>query len=108
MFGNLGNLMKQVQQAQKKAAKVQDELAETTIESSAGGGLVTCRVNGVKELLDLTIDGAKLGLDPDDTELLQDSVLAAVQEALRAADEKAKAAMEEITGGLPIPPGFGI
>ena len=107
MFGNLGNLMKQVQQAQKKAAKIQDELAELTLEASAGG-LVTCRVNGVKEILDLTIDGAKLGLDPDDAELLQESVLAAVQEALRAADEQAKAAMEEITGGLPIPPGFGI
>ena len=78
-----------------------------TLEASAGG-LVTCRVNGVKEILDLTIDGAKLGLDPDDAELLQESVLAAVQGALRAADERAKAAMEEITGGLPIPPGFGI
>lgn len=107
MFGNLGNLMKQVQEAQKKASQIQEELSATVIESSAGGGLVTCRFTGTKELLDVTIDGAKLGLEPDDAELLQDAVLAALQEALRTVDERAKEAMSEMTEGLPIPPGMG-
>jgi DNA-binding YbaB/EbfC family protein len=108
MLGNLGGMMKQMQEAQRKMQQMQEELAEMRLEASAGGGLVTCMVDGVGNVLDLTIDGAKLGLDADDAELLQDSVLAAVQEAVRAAQESGRKKLEAITGGMGLPPGLGL
>ena len=108
MLGNFGNMMKQVQQAQKKAAKLQEELAEARFNSSTGGGLVTCEVDGLGTILSIKIDGAKLGLDPEDAEMLQESVMGAVQEATKAAQDASHDKMDDLTGGLPIPPGFGL
>jgi DNA-binding YbaB/EbfC family protein len=108
MLKNLGGMMKQLQEAQKRATQIQEELAETRIETSAGGGLVTCVVDGMGQVMDLKVNGEALGLDADDTEMLQDTILAAVQEAVRTAQEQTREKMDELTGGLPLPPGFGI
>jgi hypothetical protein len=108
MFGNLGGMMKQVQEAQRKAQKMQEELAAARFEASAGGGLATCVVDGLGNVLDLAIDGAKLGLSAEDAELLTDTVLAAVQEAVRTAHESSAAQLADLTGGLGLPPGLGL
>ncbi|NUP98960.1 MAG: YbaB/EbfC family nucleoid-associated protein [Armatimonadetes bacterium] len=106
-MGNLGNLMRQAQEAQKKAEAMKDELAEKRLTSVAAGGLVTCVVNGLGELVEVTIDGAKLGLEAEDTELLQDAILAAAHDGAAQASEESAKLMAAITGGLKLPPGFG-
>ena len=105
-LGNLGALMKKAQEAQARAAQIQEELATLEIRGEAGGGLVVCSFSGTKEVLDVQIDGAKLGLDAEDSERLQDAVRAAAQAALAEVDRRAAAAMDEITEGLPIPKGL--
>jgi DNA-binding YbaB/EbfC family protein len=107
MLGNLGGMMKQLQEAQRKAARMQEELAQVRLEASAGG-LVTCTVDGTGQVLDIRIDTAKLGLDAEDGELLQDAVLAAVQEAIATAQENAQRALADLTGGLKLPGGLGL
>ena len=106
MLGNLGGMMKQLQEAQKRAERMQEELAAVRLETSTGGGLVTCTGNGLGEIDAIVIDGAKLGLDDDDVELLQDAILAAVRDVAAQAKEHSQAIVEEMTGGLPIPPGM--
>lgn len=100
-MGNMGNMMKQVQKMQKKMADLQQELDKREVEASAGGGAVTVKVNGKKEILAVTID--KDVVDPDDVEMLQDLIIAATNEALRNAEEMVSREMQKITGGMNIP-----
>ena len=95
---NMGQLMKQVQQMQTDLAKAQEELETEVVEATAGGGSVKVEITGALEIKTLTIDPA--AIDPDDPELLQDLVLAAVNEAVRAAQELAAKKMEAASGGL--------
>ena len=98
---NIQKMMKQAQQAQVQMAKMQDELADETVESSAGGGMVKATMSGTQELISIKIDPD--AVDVDDIELLEDMVVAAVNEASRNAGELANSRMAEITGGLDIP-----
>ena len=100
-MGNMNNMMKQVQKMQKKMAELQKELEEKEVEASAGGGAINVKVNGKKEVLSISID--KDVVDPDDVEMLQDLVLAAVNEALRNAEEMMTNEMAKVTGGMNIP-----
>jgi nucleoid-associated protein EbfC len=95
---NLNQMMKQVQQMQAEVAKAQEELKSATVEASAGGGMVTVKMSGELELLELKIDPE--AVDPEDVELLQDMVQAAVNEAIRSAQELAASKMGQATGGL--------
>ena len=101
MAKGLGNIMKQAQQMQAKIARVQQELETKEIEATAGGGMVTARVNGKQELLSLQIE--KAVVDPEDVEMLQDLVLAAVNEAIKQSQEMIKQEMSKATGGMNIP-----
>lgn len=98
---NLGKMMKQAQQMQARMAEVQEELKEETVEASAGGGMVRVVMTGDMQLRSLKIDPG--AIDPDDVELLEDMVAAAMNEAIRAAQELAAAKMGAITGGMSIP-----
>jgi DNA-binding YbaB/EbfC family protein len=95
---NMNQMLKQVQQMQADMAKAQDELKNEVVEASAGGGMVTVKITGDLELKELTIDPG--AVDPEDVELLQDMVQAAVNEAIRAAQELAATKMGAVTGGL--------
>lgn len=102
-FGGMGggmnmNMMKQVQKMQQDMAKMQEELAAKTYTAAAGGGVVTAEVNGQHQVVAVTIDPE--AVDPDDVEMLQDMVAAAVNEAMRAADADAADSMGRLTGGL--------
>jgi DNA-binding YbaB/EbfC family protein len=99
-FGDIGNIMKQAQQLQERLAQVQDDVARRTVEAAAGGGMVKVTVNGKHELLTITIDPAVL---KEDIELVQDLVLAAVNEGLRSAQRMVAEEMTKVTGGLKIP-----
>ncbi|MCK4690185.1 MAG: YbaB/EbfC family nucleoid-associated protein [Desulfuromonadales bacterium] len=101
MAKGLGNIMKQAQQMQAKIARVQQELESKEVEATAGGGMVAARVNGKQELLSLTIE--KDVVDPEDVEMLQDLVLAAVNEAIKQSQEMIKQEMSKVTGGMNIP-----
>jgi nucleoid-associated protein EbfC len=102
---NLNQMMRQVQQMQADMAKAQEELKSEVVEASAGGGMVTVKISGDLELKELRIDPE--AVDPDDVELLQDMVQAAVNEALRSAQELAAKKMGAATGGLAGPGGLG-
>jgi DNA-binding YbaB/EbfC family protein len=102
---NMNDMMRQVQQMQADMAKAQDELKNETVEASAGGGMVTVKVSGELEVLELRIDPG--AVDPEDVELLQDMVQAAVNEALRSAQEMAANKIGAVTGGLGGPGGLG-
>ena len=94
MGGNMGNMMKQMQKMQKQMENMQKELEEKEVEASAGGGAVTAIVNGKKELLNIQIDESVV--DPEDIEMLQDLVLAAVNEALRKAEDMVSSEMQKL------------
>jgi nucleoid-associated protein EbfC len=96
-----GNMAKMAQQMQAEMARVQAELDELTLEGTAGGGAITAVVNGRGELLSLTID--KDVVDPDDVEMLQDMVTAAVNDGLRRVKQTTEEKMARVTGGLRIP-----
>lgn len=100
-MANFGNIVKQAQQMQAKMARLQEELAHKTVEASAGGGMVNAVVNGRHELVSLKIE--KDVVNPEDVEMLQDLIVAAVNEGIRKAQEMAAAEMAKITGGLNIP-----
>jgi len=93
--------MKQAQQAQAQMASIQDELAELTVEASAGGGMVKVVMTCDQNLRELRIDPA--AVDPEEVELLEDMIVAAISEASRMASETAAAKMEAVTGGLSLP-----
>lgn len=97
----MGNMMKQAQKLQSKMAKMQEELAERTVEGTAGGGMVKVVANGRQQVLDITIE--KEVVDPDDLEMLQDLILAAVNDALGKAQEMVANEMGKLTGGMSIP-----
>jgi DNA-binding YbaB/EbfC family protein len=99
-LGDIGNIMKQAQQLQERLAQVQDDVARRTVEGSAGGGMVKVVVNGKHEVLSIAIDPAVL---KEDAELVQDLVLAAVNEGLRSAQRMVAEEMTKVTGGLKIP-----
>ena len=103
-MGGIGNLMKQAQKMQKDMDKLREELDEKIVEASAGGGAISVVVTGKKELKEINIKPEVV--DPDDVEMLQDLILAAVNEALRKADEMVNAEMSKITGGLGSMPGL--
>jgi len=98
---NLGGLMKKAQKMQSEMQKVQEELAKRVVEGAAGGGMVKVQVNGAREVLAVRIE--RECVDPEDVEMLEDLVLAAVKEALRKADEMSKNALGKLTGGMEIP-----
>ena len=98
---NFQNLLKQAQKIQSQVSKMQSELADRRVEASAGGGMVTAVANGKQELVGVKIDPAVV--DPDDVEMLEDLVVAAVGEALSRASELASEEMKKLTGGLPLP-----
>jgi len=101
MAKGLGNIMKQAQQMQAKMARVQQELEQKEVEATAGGGMVTARVNGKQELLELKIE--KDVVDPEDVEMLQDLVMAAVNEAIKQSQKMIQEEMGKVTGGMNIP-----
>jgi DNA-binding YbaB/EbfC family protein len=102
---SMGNLQRQVmqmqQQMQQEMARVQEELETATVDGSAGGGVVKATVTGKQVLTNLTIDPA--AVDPDDVEMLQDLVMAAVNDALRASQQLAEERVGAVTAGLRIP-----
>jgi len=98
---NIGKLMKQAQEMQQKMAKIQEELALKEVEATSGGGMVTVKMNGQQELITITIDEEVF--KDGDKEMLEDLVVAAVNEARRLALDLAKQEMAKLTGGLPIP-----
>jgi len=101
MSKGLGNIMKQAQLMQQKMTRLQEELGERQVEATAGGGMVQAVVNGKQQLLSLKIE--KSVVDPEDVEMLQDLVLAAVNEAIKKSQEMMQAEMGKITGGMNIP-----
>jgi DNA-binding YbaB/EbfC family protein len=102
---NLNQMMRQVQQMQADMLKAQEELKNEVVEASAGGGMVTVKLSGDLELKELRIDPE--AVDPDDVDMLQDMVQAAVNEAIRSAQELAARKMGAATGGLGGPGGLG-
>jgi len=100
-FGGMGGLMKQAQEMQAKLAKIQEELAKKTVEATSGGGMVRVTVNGQFTLASIKVDPS--AVDPDDVEMLEDLVRAAVNEGLRRAREMASEEMSKLTGGFKIP-----
>ena len=101
MNPNFGQMMKQAQEMQKKMAQVQADLRTRVVEGSAGGGMVTAQVNGKIELVSLKIDPEVV--DPDDVDMLQDLIIAAVSQANQKAHELADREMSKVTGGLGLP-----
>ena len=97
----MGKIMKQAQQMQAKMMRVQEELEAKTVEATSGGGMVTAILNGKHELVSLKIE--KEVVDPEDIGMLQDLIVAAVNEGVRKAQEMAQEEMAKITGGLNIP-----
>jgi len=97
----MGNMMKQAQKLQEKMLKLQEELGEKTVEASSGGGMVRVMANGKQQIISINIE--KEVVDPDDIEMLQDLVLAAVNDALTKSQEMVSGEMGKLTGGLSIP-----
>ena len=98
---NFGSMMKQAQKMQAKMAQVQEDLKSEVLETSAGGGMVKVTITGDMQVKSIAIDPA--AIDPDDAEMLQDMVTAAVNEAIRSAQELAAGRMGEVTNGVNIP-----
>ena len=97
----MGNLQRMAQQMQQEMLRIQSELETTIVDGSAGGGVVRATATGKQELVSVTIDPS--AVDPDDVEMLQDLVVAAVNDALRASREIAEQKMSAVTGGLRLP-----
>ena len=101
MAKGMGNMLKQAQKLQSQIFKLQEELAERTVETSVGGGMVKAVANGKQELLSITIEPEVV--DPEDVQMLQDLVVAAVNDALKKAQEMVSEEMTKLTGGFKIP-----
>ncbi len=104
-MGNMQQLMQQAQRMQQQMAQKQAEVATKTVTAQSGGGMVSATVNGAKELLELHIDPA--AVDPEDIEMLEDMVLAAVNEAMKQAEDMMQLEMGKLTKGLNLP-GMGL
>lgn len=100
-MGNMQGMMKKVQKLQADMAKLQEELKERTIETTVGGGAVTVIVSGKKEIVSVKIDPK--AVDPDDVEMLEDLLVAAVNEGMRKIDEMTETEMGKVTGGMKLP-----
>lgn len=101
-MGNMGKMMKQIQKMQQDMLKMQEELQQKTVEATSGGGMVKVTASGNKELISVEI----LPEAMDDREMLQDMMVAAVNEALRKVDAMTAEEMKRITGGMNLPPGL--
>ncbi len=104
---NIQQMMKQAQKMQKKMEEAQEEAAKEVVEATAGGGMVTVKVNGKQEVLSIDIE--KDVVDPEDVDMLQDLILAAVNEGLKKSQEVVQEKMAAVSGGmggLNIPPGL--
>jgi hypothetical protein len=97
----MANMMKQAQKLQSKMMQMQEELAQRTVEASAGGGMVKVVANGKQQIVSIQIE--KEVVDPEDVDMLQDLVQAAVNDALARSQEMVNAEMSKLTGGLSIP-----
>ena len=97
----MGKMMKQAQQLQTKMMKMQEELAGRTVEGTAGGGMIKAVANGKQQIVSISIEAE--GVDPEDVEMLQDLVLAAVNDALNRSQEMVSGEMGKLTGGMNIP-----
>ena len=100
-FGNVGNIMKQAQAMQEQLAKIQEQAAAKTVDGTAGGGMVTVTASGAMQVVAMKIDPEVL--KSGDTEMLQDLIVAAANDALRKARDMMAEEMKTITGGLRIP-----
>ncbi len=101
MTKGLGGMLKQAQRIQAELAKIQEEMAQKTIEASSGGGMVSVVVNGKQEVISIKIE--REVVNPEDIDMLQDLVLAAVNEGIRKSQEMVTEEMKRLTGGLSIP-----
>ena len=101
---NLGQIMKQVQDMQERMSEMQAKLAETEVAGSSGAGMVQVTVNGKGELKRVKIDPSLF--KPEEAEVVEDLIVAAVNDAKSKADERMQSEMGKLTGGLPLPPGF--
>jgi DNA-binding YbaB/EbfC family protein len=99
--GGIGNMMKQVQQMQAKMEKIQAELEATEVEGTAGGGMVKVIANGKNDIVSVTIDPEVI--DPEDAEMLQDLIVAAISQAKEKAQELQAERMASLTGGINLP-----
>lgn len=106
MTKGFGDMMRQAKALQEKMAKVQEELGDKTVESSVGGGMVVARANGRQELISVTLEPEVV--DPDDVEMLQDLIVAAVNDVMKKAQDMASEEMSKLTGGLKLPGGMKI
>ncbi len=97
----MGNMLKQAQKLQSKMLKMQEELADKTVEATAGGGMIKVVANGRNQILSIQIE--KEVVDPDDVEMLQDLILAAINDALAKSQDMVSGEMGKLTGGLKIP-----
>jgi DNA-binding YbaB/EbfC family protein len=97
----MGQMVKQAQKLQAKMLKMQEELAERTVETSSGGGMIRVTANGKQQIVSILIE--KEVVDPDDVDMLQDLVLAAVNDALAKSQEMVSSEMGKLTGGMNIP-----
>ncbi len=101
MMGNQKDLMRQMQQMQDRLAKIQDELANETVEGTAGGGAITVTMTGQQKVQGVAIDPSVV--DPEDVEMLQDLILAAINDAQTKSQQLAESRLGALTGGLKIP-----
>lgn len=99
--GNMNNMIRQAQKMQQDMEKMQQDLEDKEVEASSGGGMVTVKVTGKKQLAEITIKPE--AVDPDDVEMLQDLILVAVNDALKKVDDMTQAEMGRLTGGMNIP-----
>ena len=97
----MGNLMKQAQKLQSKMLKLQEELADKTVETTSGGGMVKVVENGKQQIISIEIE--KEVVDPDDVDMLQDLILAAVNDALAKSQDMVSSEMSKLTGGMNVP-----
>jgi DNA-binding YbaB/EbfC family protein len=101
MMKNFNKLLKQAQQVQTKMAEMQEKLAERTVETSSGGGMVSVVMNGRHKIASIKIDPEVV--DPQDVEMLEELIIAAINEARAKVDEMIQSEMSSLTGGFPIP-----
>jgi len=99
--GNANNMIRQAQKMQQEMLKAQEEIEQTEFDASSGGGAVTVKMNGKKELIEINIKPE--ACDPDDVEMLQDLILTAVNDVIQKVDEANNAKMSKLTGGINIP-----
>jgi nucleoid-associated protein EbfC len=100
-IGGMGNLLKQAQEMQSRMAKIQEELAQKTVDGSAGGGMIRVTVNGQLALTAIKIDPSVI--NTEEKEMLEDLIMAAINDGMRKARDMASTEMSKITGGLKIP-----